>query len=84
MWGYCKNSSGFEIGNLLPGRKCSNDYECYNSKCNRGYCYGLSLNSECTSNYQCEPGLTCQNNSTTKTNICSLAKYDGDSCDNDS
>lgn len=61
LWGYCTESSSWEIGSLLPGRKCSFDHECYSNVCNVnvGKCQGLKFPDICRDSRDCEVGYRC-------------------------
>ncbi len=38
LWGYCVDAKNWEVGYLLPGRSCSNDYQCSSNLCLNGKC----------------------------------------------
>jgi hypothetical protein len=60
LWNYCVEATDWERGNLLPGRSCSNSFECYGNLCIDGSCKGLEENAICIDSKDCDPGLFCE------------------------
>ena len=57
LWGYCTESDSWEIGSLLPGRSCTQDFECFSNLCGtNGKCVGLKFPEVCRDHRDCEVG----------------------------
>ena len=44
-----------------PGEACLNDTSCLSGNCLGGVCYGVGFNETCENDYDCSPGLFCNN-----------------------
>lgn len=67
LWGYCVDANSWEVGNLMPGRKCNYDYQCYSNLCEEGKCSGLQYPAICRDSRDCDVGYRCAPDTTYKT-----------------
>lgn len=70
---------------LYPGEKpCWSNSGCINNKCVDNTCVGLTLGETCTNNYECQAGLSCQQNIFIDIKTCEdLIRPNGVNCSTD-
>eukprot|EP00347_Sterkiella_histriomuscorum_P021281 403334557 len=85
LWGYCIEPNSWENGQLLPGRSCNSDYQCYSSLCSDGKCKGLVYPAACRISKDCEAGYRCTPDYSYKPdriarNVCVKVQTEGQNC----
>jgi hypothetical protein len=80
---YCKEVSALSQ-DLLPGRACSEGYNCKSSNCKEYICVGLAKNENCLDNSDCDAGLYCRMQSNWPyITTCTELKNEFEFCKND-
>ncbi|CDW72072.1 UNKNOWN [Stylonychia lemnae] len=80
---YCVSLEKFKY-NLLAGRQCLHNSQCYQRNCYFGICRGKSSGEECANHQECDIGLTCRHQMEWPYNtLCLPFKLPGEECDHD-
>jgi len=77
MWGYCTDALSWDLGEMSPGRSCTESFECFTGVCEDGRCMGTSAGGICSDIRDCEVGLTC------KDGKCKSLQGENGSCQSD-
>lgn len=73
----CSSYPTTSVSQSYPGEPCLTTSNCLYGTCINKFCFSKVLNSICTENSECNPGLRCNKN------ICKPLLVDGESCIND-
>eukprot|EP00347_Sterkiella_histriomuscorum_P016797 403351817 len=80
---FCVSREKFKV-NLLAGRQCLHDSQCYQRNCYYGICRGKSSGEECAEHQECDIGLSCRHNMEWPYNTqCLPLKRLGEECSDD-
>ena len=73
----CTTPSSTVYYKSYPGEPCLKSTDCVSSTCYNNVCFGKVLNSACSSNLDCNPGLSCL------AGLCTTLLGTGQNCTND-